>query len=86
MPRPLDFDRLKYFEPLAEGPSQSRAAKNSATTALDRWPSREPVADGQISIKGSLDTIRRFKAMCKEDRRTYIDMLGILMDQFEGKK
>lgn len=39
--------------------------------------------DGQISIKGPLSTIRRFQALCKEDRRTYADMLKILMDKFE---
>lgn len=39
--------------------------------------------DGQISIKGPLTTIKRFQALCKEDRRTYADMLKILMDKFE---
>ena len=43
------------------------------------------MADGQISIKGPLSTIRRFKTMCKDDRRTYADMLSILMDEFEKK-
>lgn len=68
MPKPLDLDRLKRVEPAVRN-LQSRA--------------REPVADGQISIKGPLTTIRRFKAMCKEDRRIYADMLNILMDHYE---
>lgn len=49
--------------------------------SAERWPSREPVRDGQISIKAPLDVIERFKRICKEDRRTYADMLTILMDR-----
>jgi|TARA_R100000935_G_scaffold18953_1_gene36551 hypothetical protein len=41
--------------------------------------------DGQISIKAPLDVLDRFKRICKDDRRTYADMLGILMDRYEGK-
>jgi len=86
MPKSLDLDRLKQFEPrklAAEtAPSYVRPA---APSEHDRWPSREPVQDGQISIKGPLSTIRRFQKLCKEDRRTYADMMEILMDNFEGK-
>lgn len=87
MPKSLDLDRLKRFEPSppAAGPVSQATPQADASAQRDRWPSREPVADGQISIKGPLSTIRRFKAMCKEDRRTYADMLNILMDRFEGK-
>ena len=88
MPKPLDLGRLKQFEPATQPAKQATTAVAPSTDAellADRWPSREPVADGQISIKGSLSTIRRFKALCKEDRRTYADMLDILMDHFERK-
>jgi len=88
MPKSLDLGRLKQFEPSSQPVKQATAAAPPSTDAelhADRWPSREPVADGQISIKGSLSTIRRFKALCKEDRRTYADMLNILMDHFEKK-
>tara|TARA_R110002051_G_scaffold316676_1_gene396620 strand:+ start:692 stop:949 length:258 start_codon:yes stop_codon:yes gene_type:complete len=85
MPKPLDFDRLKQFE-------ASLAAKVDVEPILDRggdttgrWPSREPIRDGQISIKAPLDVLDRFKRICKDDRRTYADMLGILMDRYEGK-
>jgi hypothetical protein len=87
MPKSLDLGRLQKFEPSA--PAPDRRETNFQTELVsdrpDRWPSREPVADGQISIKGPLSTIRRFKAMCKDDRRTYADMLNILMDAFEKK-
>ncbi|MDX5412869.1 MAG: hypothetical protein LPK02_07460 [Rhodobacterales bacterium] len=51
------------------------------------WPDRPTIfpkpIDAQISIKGPADVIERFKELCKSDRRTYSDMLGILMDHFE---
>ncbi|WP_339110157.1 hypothetical protein [Thioclava sp. GXIMD4216] len=60
--------------------TQRRAAAGGS-----RWVSREPAADGQISIKASLESIERFRQMCADDRRTYGDMLEILMDSFVGK-
>lgn len=86
MPKPLDLDRLQKFEPSGPAPDNREADTRPVSDRTDRWPSREPVADGQISIKGTLSTIRRFKTMCKDDRRTYADMLSILMDEFEKKR
>lgn len=88
MPKSLDLDRLKKFEPrqIPEEAAPPSARPVELAPPQDRWPSREPVQDGQISIKGPLSTIRRFKKFCKDDRRTYADMLEILMDHFEGKK
>jgi hypothetical protein len=51
----------------------------------ERWPSREPLRDGQISIKAPLDVIERFRRLCHDDRRTYADMLAILMDSHERR-
>ncbi len=87
MPRSLDLDRLKRFEPAARtsaapAPHPDRAPAEEPPA---RWPSREPVQDGQISIKAPLDVIARFKRLCKDDRRTYADMLHILMDHHEGR-
>ena len=86
MPKPLDIDRIKQFEsrPAQQDVDPLPAARAGSLT--ERWPSREPVRDGQISIKAPLDVIERFKRICKEDRRTYADMLGILMDQYEKKE
>lgn len=87
MPKSLDLGRLKQFEPTSKGTeeAQTRSIPQNTDLRSERWPSREPIADGQISIKGPLSTITRFKALCKDDRRTYADMLNILMDQFEQK-
>ena len=51
----------------------------------ERWPSREPVRDGQISIRAPLDVIGGFRSLCKDDRCTYADMLSILMDAYENR-
>lgn len=82
MPRSLDLDRLKQFETTPPVPEYSAAP--SAPSA-DRWPSREPIRDGQISIKAPLDVIERFRKLCKDDRRTYADMLSILMAEHQRK-
>lgn len=84
MPRSLDLDRLKRFEPGRAG-GTADPAPPPADDPPPRWPSREPVQDGQISIKAPLDVIARFKRLCKDDRRTYADMLAILMDRFETR-
>lgn len=87
MPRSLDLDRLKRFEPATRAPAEAAPQPARAPAEADpaRWPSREPVQDGQISIKAPLDVIARFKRLCKDDRRTYADMLHILMDRFETR-
>ena len=80
MPRSLDLNRLKQFEAPQEVQESVPARE---TESLNRWPSREPVRDGQISIKAPLEVIERFRKLCKDDRRTYADMLSILMDAYE---
>ena len=70
-----------------EKPKATRSVKPdlAPAPAQGRWRSREPVMDGQISIKAGLDVLERFKNMCADDRRTYGAMLEILMNKFEGK-
>lgn len=85
MPKPLDTDRLKQFETRASVRPLEQAPINRAGALTERWRSREPVRDGQISIKAPLDAIERFKRLCKDDRRTYANMLSILMDCYETK-
>ena len=85
MPKPLDTDRLKQFEsrPVPRDIDPTPIERSGGLT--ERWPSREPIRDGQISIKAPLDVLDRFKRICKDDRRTYADMLEILMDRYEPK-
>ena len=83
MPRSLDLDRLRQFEPEARPVVPLEEGRGAAPP--ERWPSREAQRDGQISIKAPLETLARFRRLCRDDRRTYADMLGILMDAYERR-
>ncbi|PTE19449.1 hypothetical protein C5F48_22875 [Cereibacter changlensis JA139] len=86
MPRSLDLNRLKSFESKPREAAAPAELPRALAEEPKRWPSREPVTEGQISIKAPTDVIARFRAICKDDRRTYADMLHILMDCYEGQK
>ncbi len=86
MPKPLDIDRLKQFKSRPSTQDTDQLPVGSGGGFTERWPSREPLRDGQISIKATIDVIERFKRLCKDDRRTYADMLGILMNLYEAKR
>ena len=89
------FDDMDDFSPRvskdATGkghpPSQKVRSKavdaRRAIDAISHFPSREASSDGQLNLKGPQHVLDRFKAMCKSDRRSYYDMLEILMDQYE---
>ena len=90
MPRELDISKLQKFSPrkpkaAAEKPPQPKKvqAKAPEPAQPDAWPSREAPKEGQFTIRAPLDEITRFRNICKDDRRTYADMLRILMDSFE---
>lgn len=77
----MDFDDLDDFKPKA-----TRDTAKETQRAVDRvssFPSREETAEGQLNMKGSKVILERFKAMCKDDRRSYVAMLEILMDSIE---
>lgn len=86
MPRSLDLNRLKSFESKPREAASTVEPPRALVEEPKRWPSREPITEGQISIKAPTDVIARFRAICKDDRRTYADMLHILMDCYEGRK
>ena len=90
MPKP--FDVAGQLAQIAERETEPRARREPAA---DGWPSREPEVpkagapveepQGQITMRGRSRVIERFRALCKDDRRTYIDMLEILMDRHEER-
>ncbi len=88
MPRELDTSRLQRFAPMPrraalDAPQEPGRSAKAPEPAPDLWPSREAPQEGQFTIRARLDEIARFRKLCKDDRRTYADMLGILMDSFE---
>jgi hypothetical protein len=89
MPRELDISRLNKFEPkkvLAPEADSTESVKTHHVPIKakeTKWPSREAPQEGQFTIRGPLSEIERFRTICKDDRRTYADMLRILMDTHE---
>lgn len=88
---PLSLGGLDDFQPRQKPVEAVKADIDSGAG----WPSREPIAqspapvaaprEGQLNIRATEDVIERFKRLCKDDRRTYSDMLTILMDHFDGR-
>jgi hypothetical protein len=81
-------DGMDDFEPRGAGQgAQVPPAEQTkrSVDAVSQFPSREAPADAQLNLKGPRDILDRFRKMCKDDRRTYYDMLEILMDRFDGK-
>jgi len=96
MPRELDTSKLQQFTPrnsrsdieTPQKPIKMQmdvvGQQNANPPEPEAWPSRESPKEGQFTIRAPLVTINRFRQMCKDDRRTYANMLGILMDTFDG--
>lgn len=81
-------DGMDDFAPRG-GAGQGGAAPAQARRAVDaasHFPSREAPADAQLNLKGPREVLDRFRAMCKADRRSYYDMLRILMDAWEDRR
>lgn len=76
----MDFDDLSDFKPKAA--SKPQETEKRSVDSVSGFPSREASEDGQLNMKGRKVVLNRFKAMCKDDRRSYVDMLEILMDRF----
>lgn len=81
----LDIPDLDDFAPR---PRQAPAVKDEVRKRVDTqasFPSREASNDGQLNMKGPREVFERFKALCKEERRPYYEMLSIMMDRFDEK-
>lgn len=89
----LNPDALSDFVPrskTASAPTEKAAPKsNRERPTHTQWERREAPQEGQFTIRANLDTISRFKAMCRPEgggRFTYGELLERLMDQAEGKR
>ena len=85
---------LSSFKPRGAGQGAPAPAMREAIDQATEYPSREapdPIAvpqaiavqpvEGQLNIRAPLEIIDRFRRLCGEDRRTYAEMLRILMDE-----
>ena len=85
MARKLDTSKLQQFKPntAAKRPKDSNTVQQKDKMDDHGWPSREAPQEGQFTIRARLDIIDRFRKICKDDRRTYADMLEILMEKYD---
>ena len=69
------------------GSSRSPWARepSGASQPAERLESH-PQGETQINIRGDARLLERFKRHCRDDRRTYIDMLRIMMDAYEARE
>ena len=85
---------LSSFKPRGAGQGVPGPAMREAIDQATEYQSREapdPIAvtqaisvqpvEGQLNIRAPLEIIDRFRRLCGEDRRTYAEMLRILMDE-----
>ncbi|WP_419738580.1 hypothetical protein [Ruegeria sp.] len=77
-------DELEDFVPRASSPITPAEAKRVVDRGAS-FPSREISPDAQLNLKGPRHILERFKAICKNDRRAYYDMLEILMDCYDAQ-
>ncbi|MCY4305927.1 MAG: hypothetical protein OXC62_14295 [Aestuariivita sp.] len=91
----LDFGALKG--PVK--PELKTVESEEDRTVFEPWPSRSPTPptmgslqpkekplvslEAQVSIRGPGYIIERFKKLCKDDRRSYYNMLEMMMNRWD---
>ena len=89
--KPLEIGSLDDFAPKRQDPAEPQHGNEPPArieTSGAGWSRREAPVEGQFTIRANLDTIARFKAMCRPaggGRFTYGEMLERLMDQVNRK-
>ncbi len=82
----LNLESLNDFQP-----RRHKTTQNVESVVEDPgtgWSRREAPKESQFTIRARVDTIDRFKKMCRPPgggRFTYGEMLERLMDQAEGR-
>jgi hypothetical protein len=82
----LNAESLDDFQPRRQQASQ-RADTSVADPSIG-WSRREAPIESQFTIRARVDTIERFKQMCRPSgggRFTYGEMLERLMNQADGQ-
>ena len=85
----LDASKLAEFTPKPKKPDVGAEVRGQgggtpqSTTDRKAWPSRE-VRDGQIGLRGPVEILDEFKDLCKMERRSYVDMLRVLMEGYSS--
>ncbi len=82
----LNLESLDDFQPRRQQASQE--AKSVVEDPAIGWSRREAPKESQFTIRARVDTIERFKQLCRPPgggRFTYGEMLERLMDKAEGR-
>lgn len=86
----LDLTRFETaVEPAAPAPDpvQSRAALNRrAIDQVSEFRRRDPADEITITIRGPSAMIKRFKALCRTERRSQAEVLERLLDAYGDPK
>lgn len=80
----LNLENLDDFQPR----KASQAIESLVEDAGAGWSRREAPQESQFTIRARVNTIERFKRMCRPPgggRFTYGEMLERLMDKAEGR-
>lgn len=59
--------------------------QETSKRAIDKashFPSRDPSTEQQINIRAPDKVLKRFRMLCRAERRTYADMLSRMMDAY----
>lgn len=89
--KPLEVGSLDDFAPKPQNrvQPQQKSEPSAEVEASDAgWNRREAPVEGQFTIRANLNTIARFKTLCRPasgGRFTYGEMLERLMDQVERR-
>ncbi len=82
----LNLESLNDFQPKRQQASQD--AESVVNDPGMGWSRREAPRESQFTIRARVDTIERFKQLCRPPgggRFTYGEMLERLMDKAEGR-
>jgi len=82
----LNLENLSDFQPRRQQESQD--AKPVVSNHTTGWSRREAPRESQFTVRARVDTIERFKQLCRPPgggRYTYGEMLELLMDRAEGR-
>lgn len=82
----LNLESLNDFQPRRQQASQG--IESFVEDTGTGWSRREAPKESQFTIRARVDTIKRFKKICRPPgggRFTYGEMLEKLMDKAEGR-
>ncbi len=86
----LDFGSLDDFTPRRQQRDPENYSNATQPEASNTgWGRREASQESQFTIRAKMDTIARFKALCRPlsgGRYTYGEMLEILMNKMDDRK